>query len=45
VATGSDTLVVGDRATTTNGQPVPLPTDWNGIPLVATSAISNDESI
>jgi hypothetical protein len=32
-------------ATTTNGQPVPLPTDWNGIPLVATSAISNDESI
>ena len=32
-------------ATTTNGQPAPLPTDWNGIPLVASSAISNAETI
>jgi len=32
-------------ATTTTGQPAPLPTDWNGIPLIASSAISNDETI
>ena len=32
-------------ATTTNGQPAPLPTDWNGIPLIASSAISNAETI
>lgn len=32
-------------ATTTTGQPAPLPTDWNGIPLVASSAISNAETI
>ncbi len=32
-------------ATTTTGQPAPLPTDWNGIPLIASSAISNAETI
>ena len=32
-------------ATTTTGQPAPLPTDWNGIPLIAYSAISNAETI
>ena len=38
-------LRVSRTATTTTGQPAPLPTDWNGIPLIASSAISNAETI
>jgi len=32
-------------ATSPNGAPAPLPADWNGIPLIASSAISNAETI
>lgn len=32
-------------ATNERGVPAVLPTDWNGIPIIASSAISNDESI
>jgi hypothetical protein len=31
-------------ATTTNGTPAPLPTEWEGIPIIRTASIANDEA-
>jgi len=31
-------------ATTSNGTPAPLPTEWEGIPIIRTASIANDEA-
>ena len=31
-------------ATNANGTPAPLPTEWEGIPIIRTASITNDES-
>ena len=31
-------------ATTANGTPAPLPTEWEGIPIIRTASIANDEA-
>ena len=31
-------------ATTANGTPAPLPTEWEGIPIIRTASIANDET-
>lgn len=31
-------------ATTTSGTPAPLPTEWEGIPIIRTASIANDET-
>ena len=38
-------LRAGRTATTVTGQPAPLPTDWNGIPIYSTTNISVAETV